>query len=607
MGTSEANKRAKAELIKAIEEAYAKNPHLGPIPKAGKGICFKKALPLYGLEERFKTNPWVLEMKVEASTTAKRFAKQDKELNEQLVAGGKPPLEKSSGGVRLGLSAAAESVGFTTSRIAQVAKCRDDAIETRDAIQALLAGKNMAPLVADESGHFHGLLAAGIALNVVDEFKYLQLLAKQSDGYKEASAAVVAELIRQQKPPLKMNSANQLIGLVDAARDIGIDFTLYPALRAMARKNDGADEAYQEVKKLLEEQNKPALLTNRAGSVIGLQKAARELGILGKHEYFRKLAARTVGYEDAFEFISDMREKNGMPPLKFGVDGRVIGLLAAAIELQCVHKFSALRLCARQAEGCEETFQMLKKLLEDNHLPPFETTRSGATIGLLATGVYFDVVSKDAYLRKRLKDSNQDADAKAAAVKEGATRFAELGTDPFIPPAEMTIFARNILKTHVPCLFDRSQQPQDVFIIFEACEGRANSILGAEALKQIKYKHCVWEFGGKEPHEAIKQLNLVCLHETTNPYSAFQVEAELHKQAISLGSLYPSERMFKYAGAGGFNQKHHWPGKKYGVYLLVHRGGAPAGWKLKENFDVKVGEKRGRDDEDVDEEDENEN
>ena len=86
---------------------------------------------------------------------------------------------------------------------------------------------------------------------------------------------------------------------------------------------------------------------------------------------------------------------------------------------------------------------------------------------------------------------------------------------------------------------------------------------------------------------------------TDNPYTAFQVEAELQKQLINLGGKYPSERMFKVAGAGGFNPQHHFHGKTYGVYLLAHAGGPPEGWTLKAKFlsggGVVCGQKRSRD------------
>ncbi len=164
----------------------------------------------------------------------------------------------------------------------------------------------------------------------------------------------------------------------------------------------------------------------------------------------------------------------------------------------------------------------------------------------------------------------------------------------------MTVLVAELIAKHLPNVLDRSRS-QPFVQVFEACQGRAMSIEGDEVQQQFKYSHCVLEtVDGKSIFDAVKDFKLEKIFESSNPFNAFAAEAEFQKQLIQHGSVYPTERMFKFAGTGGFNPNHHFAGKMYGVHLLSHNDGIPRSWKLKDKFlnqEVLSGQKRPRQEE----------
>jgi hypothetical protein len=294
---------------------------------------------------------------------------------------------------------------------------------------------------------------------------------------------------------------------------------------------------------------------------------------------------------DTIEAVQKLLKDKFLEPLVYASNGSIIGLLAAGIELGIVDRYPYLCSLARHAEKCNEAYEEVANLLAENDMPPLDISSTGAVLGLLSTALFFNVIDNHAYFRQLLAASNATAIARAVMVKEGGERFAQFGTDPFLSAEARKELVAGLIATHLSSVLNRLL-PQPYVQVFEASEGRTKT----EAQRQFNYPHCVIEtVDGKSNSEAMKEFHFLELYKSTNPFNAFSIEEEFHKQLIQHGSKYPTERMFKSAGTGGFNPKHHFDGKMYGVYLLSHDVGIPPSWKLKDKHrEVISGQKRPR-------------
>jgi hypothetical protein len=589
---SKAQEKARDKLLAAIQlESVKQNIE---IPKTGKNINIKKALDLLGLTERFSLNAFVLQCAGDKVTAEKLKVKQKAELDALLVADGRPPLDPVvEGKHRKGVTSTAISVGHFTADIRSKIKDADLVKSTIEAVQKLLKDNDLGPLIYASDGSIIGLLEAGKDLGIVDRYPYLCKLARRAEKCTDAYEEVERLRARLGLSPLRISSDGSVLGLVEAAIELDI-VDRFPYLSMLARKKEGCTEAYVEVERLRARLGLSPLRISSNGSVLGLVEAAIELDIVDRYPYLCKLARQKEGCNDAYEEVERLRAARSLSSLRISSNGSVLGLLEAAEDLGIVDRFSYLSMLARKKEGCNDAYEEVANLLAENDMPQLEVSSTGAMIGLLSTALFFDVVHKHAYFRTLLAKSNATAIARAVMVEEAGKRFAQFGTDPFLSAEVKKVEVAGVIATHLPNVLDPSL-PQPLFQVFETCDGRIKT----EAQAQFTYEHCVIETVDDKPIlAAMKEFNFWKVYESSNPFNAFAVEEEFHKQLIFHGSVYPTERMFRRAGAGGFNPKHHYPGKMYGVYLLSHNYGIPPSWKLKEKYrEVRIGQKRPRQEE----------
>ena len=589
--------KARDELEAAIKEESVRQKKL--IPMNGTGILIRQALALFGLEERFSQNAFVIQKAADKVAADKLRVKQNAELDALLVARGRAPLGPVvEGKNRKGVAAAASSVDHTTADIRSSIKGTDIVKETIDAVQKILKNKGLAPLIYDSDGKVIGLLEAAKDLGIVNQFSYLCRLARKAEKCTDAYEEVERLRALRGLSPLRIGGDGRVLGLVEAAKDLGI-VNQFSYLCQLARQAEKCTDAYEEVERLRALRGLSPLLIGSDGTVIGLFEAGKDLGIVNLFTYLCKLARRAEGCNEAYDEVERLRAERHLSPLRISSNGSVLGLLDAAIELGIVNRFSYLSMLARKKEGCNDAYVEVANLLAENEMPPLDISSTGAMLGILSAALFFNVVDNHAYFRQLLAASNATAIARAAMVKEGGERFAQFGTAPFLSAEDRKVLVAGLIATRLPNVLNRSLLPQPFFQVFEACERRADTIAGTEVQRQFNCPQCVVEtVDGKSILAASKDFQLLKLYESTNPFSAFAVEEEFHKQLIKLGSKYPTERMFRYAGAGGFNLKHHFDGKTYGVYLLSHDYGIPPSWKLKDKHrEVLSGQKRPREEE----------
>jgi hypothetical protein len=237
-------------------------------------------------------------------------------------------------------------------------------------------------------------------------YKYLVMASEANKDATADSIEVVEAAIRAAgKNPeelLKRGTDNRVLNLLEAAQDFNVaDKTGY--LQSLARKAEGCESAYEIVKNLLEERGEAPLKMNSRGRIIGLLDAAMRLEVVNQDPYLRQRAREAEGCESAYEIVKNLLEERGEAPLKMNSRGQVIGLLDAAMRLEVVNQDPYLRQRARAAEGCESAYKIVKNLLKERGEAPLKMNSRGQVIGLLDAAMRLEVVNQDPYLRERAR------------------------------------------------------------------------------------------------------------------------------------------------------------------------------------------------------------
>jgi hypothetical protein len=608
----------------------------GKIIMSGSNICVRETLEKFGMIEEYKNYKYITKLDGKAKRKMNAKNADTEQINLAKAAKGEEPMKLGKDGRRLGVSEAARSAGIDSTGTRNIAKGNEGTQRALDLVNEALNRAKRPRLTLGKDGQALGLLDAAKSLFLVNSDPYLIQLSLRADKAVTAYNLVNDKLIEENEPQLELGGDGRALGLLEAAKRHGL-VNRDPYLIQLSLKADNAVNAYNLVKEALFAAKEPPLEIGRAGQVIGLLDAAKRHGLVNRDPYLIFHSLQADKAVNAYKLVKDKLKAENEPRLEIGRAGQVIGLLDAAKHHGLVNRDPYLIQLSLQADGVVDAYNLVKEALSAAKEPPLEIGREGQVIGLLEAAKRLKLVgnapylvqldhaahdintahnfvngvlseageeqlhrgvhggpvqglleaatrhnlwNKNAYLKRLYMASTLTALAANTRYDEAAALFASEGLDPVLDLAAKNLIVKNIFDKYLPTLRNR-RQSQPFFQIFVACKGRADTNQGDEVVAQLNYDHFKARWTTSvHPFEAVKEFEFFELFKTNNPPNSFLIEKALHQEAVTCGSIHPTERLFSRIGAGGFNPAHHYPGKTYGVYLLVRYSGPPSSWTL---------------------------
>ena len=503
---------------------------------SGKTVCVRETLVKFRMYEELKNNPFVVFLEEKSKKKKSAKDKETHDINTELAAQGKDEIRLGRDGRRLGISESAVATGVDSTNLRNIAKYNEGSERALQLVNAVLAANGKDPLTIGRDGQAVGLLDAGKLYELVADDPYLYKLSLRADGSLDAVNLVNAALAARGKDPLRIG---------------------------------------------------------RDGRTLGLLVAARLYHLVNKNPYLIQLSLKADGCVDAYNLVKAALAAAGESPLEIGRAGQVLGLLEAAKRHGLVGKDSYLSQLNHAADDAVTAHNLVNRVLLDAGENQLHPDNNGSLQGLLEVVKRYNLWRSNSYLNGLYKKSIFLALAANKRFEEAAAFFANEGLDPALDLEAKIRIVKDIFHKYLSTLRDRNLV-QPFFQIFVACKGRADTIEGVEVIQQFNYEHfkAKWTTG-VTPFRAVKEFQFFELYRTNNPPNSFLIEKALHQEADDCGSLYPTERLFSRIGTGGFNPAYHFPGKTYGVYLLVRYEGSPSSWVQVKSG---VGKKRSRED-----------
>ena len=239
----------------------------------------------------------------------------------------------------------------------------------------------------------------------------------------------------------------------------------------------------------------------------------------------------------------------------------------------------------RITDGIKEAVAAVQAALRANGLAPLVANAKGETTGLLEAARQFNLVSQFVHLRAVAKKQAVRKLERLEDMTEAAKLFALCGLDAALVDGEAEDLAMRFVEEHLPEFGRRArgaaEEPMPLCQVLASSGKRAIANDAEECVDQFK-RDCFkafWDTRGDAPIETARRFEHAKIYESTNPVSAYQVEAAVHQNLRDKGAKHPTEVLFQKIGSGGPNMAQHYDGKIYGAYLLVRRGGAPAHWR----------------------------
>jgi hypothetical protein len=316
------------KLVNAALAVDNKEPlQVGP---GGKTVGLLDAARKYGLVH---LDPHLIHLSYQADGCVNAV----KLVNAALAADNKEPLQVGPRGRTIGLLDAARKYGLVhlDPYLIHLSYQADGCLNAVKLVNAALAADNKEPLQVGPGGKTVGLLDAARKYGLVHLDPYLIHLSYQADGCVNAVKLVNAALAADNKEPLQVGPRGRTVGLLDAARKYGL-VHLDPHLIHLSYQADGCVNAVKLVNAALAKAGESPLQVGRAGQVIGLLEAAKRLGLVGNglvgiDPYLNQLDHAANDVVAAHNLVNGVLFAAGEAQLhRLDINGPVPGLLEAA-------------------------------------------------------------------------------------------------------------------------------------------------------------------------------------------------------------------------------------------------------------------------------------
>jgi hypothetical protein len=265
-------------------------------------------------------------------------------VEEALAARGLPALPRRAvDGRVIGLLEAAAELYFGDA----------PSVQERAAARLLdevLIARGQAPLTRDASGRATNLLEAALELDLDDSTPHLRRLAANAGGRAQSVALVNAALVARGMAPLKRGVDGRATGLVEAAVAVELDDRT-PYLRHLTTQAGGVVHSMRLVEQALAARGLPALTRDAYGRALNLLEAALLVDLDDSTPYLRRLAATAGGLAHSVRLVNEALAARGLPALPRNAGGHVVGLLAAAVQLELDDVTPHLRRMATRVAG----------------------------------------------------------------------------------------------------------------------------------------------------------------------------------------------------------------------------------------------------------------